>query len=353
MAIAIAIACGGIAAVVTTASLHDASADEPSAPRARVRLEVDAKCSDEEDTWRRIRARTQRIERASNGPSDIVRLEVRDKPGAGRGAEGIARIARTGSTEAPAERRVEGASCDEVMNVLGLVVAVTYDRDALHGGDAGDSSDAPTDADLADSQPDAAPAATMDAGTNTVDVLAPAIDAGVPEPDRFRWSAGAQGVIAGIDAVPLGVSVFSDVSRRRPSVGFRFGVTFQTMTVPGTFLSARFVWTLLTAEACPVRYAVGRFAVVPCAGVAFGLLDGEPRGLPDTRSFLRGWVAPRVLARGTFVLGSRVALEAQAALEVPLIRDEFMVAGQRAFRAPVMFPTFGFGIVFGIDPFAP
>ena len=95
--------------------------------RVPLRLEVEAPCSGADDFWRRIRERTQRLDPAEDGePADAVSVTIHGESE----VEGAFRITPVNAEGGSPERRVAGASCEEVTEALALALALTYDPEA-------------------------------------------------------------------------------------------------------------------------------------------------------------------------------------------------------------------------------
>lgn len=292
----------------------------------RIRLDVDAACSSNEDFFRRVSEKTHRVVRAE-GTEPAERVEVRvDRP-AKPATRGEFRVIAEG--EPVRLRRVEGSSCDEVVEALSLAVALTYDPEAML------------------SKPAPPPPASAPPPPPVVSVPPPpppAAPAPKPKP-VWQYAAGLRADLATTDLWPIGGDVFVDLHRLE---GLRssFRLTFQAIgaarDVQGA--TANFFWGNLVPSACPVRAITGLFDFAPCAGIALGILSATPDGIPDGASFTRVWIAPRVAGRMGLALGKGYAIEAEVGLDIPVVRGRFVFGNELAYEIPSVMASFALGL---------
>ena len=116
--------------------------------------------------------------------------------------------------------------------------------------------------------------------------------------------------------------------------------------VPAGTAQARFRWTAVRVEGCPVRLAlVHRLTLHPCALLDAGALfaDGWAPFVPASQT--RPWAAPGLLSRLQMALFEDLVLEAQGGVAFPLVRDTFVFdPSVTAFGVPVASWFFGGGV---------
>lgn len=290
-------------------------------PAARVRFDVRAPCSDAHDFARRVGERTARVTSTDDAKADVVEVVVQ---GADT-AEGTFRVTPSGG-EPSSERRVEGTTCEEVVDALSLSVALTYDPEATF---------TPRPA-----APPPKPSPTPAPAPRPPPVVAPPVAA----PPPLRASLGALGTAAAARRLPLGVLVFVDLAMRRSSARLAFGLQHVGVDVTGR--SADFTWALLVPEVCPWRLTSEPLELSPCLGLAMGIVEAQPREIPGASSFTRAWIAPKPALRLRMALSDSVAAEAQLALEIPLVRGRYTFAEVTAYEIPAVVPSLGLGLSF-------
>lgn len=297
----------------------------------RIRLDVDAACSSNDDFFRRVSEKTHRVVRAE-GAEPAERVEVRVERGTKAATKGEFRVIAEG--EPVRLRRVAGESCDEVVEALSLAVALTYDPEAMLSKPPPPASAPPPPA----SAPPPPPVVAAPPPAP------PPKSKPKPKP-TWQYAGGIRADLATTDLWPLGGDVFVDLHRLE---GLRtsFRLTFQVIAagreVEGA--TAHFFWGSVVPSACPVRAVTGPFDFAPCAGIALGLLSATPEGIPDGASFLRAWIAPRVSGRAGLALGKGFAIEAEVGLDVPLVRGRFVFGNELAYEVPAVMASFALGL---------
>lgn len=305
--------------VLVVGAPRTASAAEPA---ARVRFDVHAPCSDAQDFARRVSERTARVAASDDAKADVVEVVVHGATP----AEGTFRVTPSGG-EASSERRVDGATCEEVVDALSLAVALTYDPAATF---------APRPP-----APVATPAPVTKPAPAPPEPPRPAAPA---PPPPLRASVGVLATAAAARRLPIGVLAFADLVTRRTTLRLAFGLQRVGVDVAGK--SADFTWALLVPDVCPWRFASEPVELSPCLGLAMGVVEAEPRDIPAASSFTRAWIAPKPAVRVRLSLAEWIALEAQLALEVPLVRGRYTFADVTAYEIPAVVPSFGLGVSF-------
>ena len=311
----------GATAVAIGLVTANAQGDEEPPP-ARLRLEVEAECTNGADFAGRIRARSSRIDAGQAADATLVAVTIAPAT-SGERIEGTMRVGES-------IRHVEGATCEEVADALSLVAVLTFDPEA-GGADPAPPSPVPTPPPPPPERP--APSRSP---------LGPA-----PAAEGWRFGLGLHGVAAAIDEVPLGASIVGEMARGRElsTLTFRLAFTTYGARVEEGTRAANLIWAFLVPQVCPLRVHTGPLSLFPCAGVAMGVLSSEPtRGVVRPKSFTRAWVAPRGAVRARVALAPRLGLEVEAALDVPIIRDRYAFGANEAYRVPVVAPAVGVGI---------
>lgn len=289
-------------------------------PKTRLRFEVDAPCSDARDFARRVSERTPRVTPSADAGVDVVEVVVRGTTP----AAGTFRIVPPDG-EPSAERRVDGAACEEVADALSLAVALAYDPEATFSP----RTPAPV------APPERVPAAPPPS---------PAQPVAFSPPPPLRASVGMHLSAAAARHLPIGVLVFGEVAGKRTSARLAFGVQRAYVSVAGR--SADFTWALLVPDVCSFRFTTAAVELSPCLGVSMGLVDAQPRDIPGAESYVRAWIAPKPALRARAYLGEVAALEAQLGLEVPLVRDRYTFGSLTAYEVPPVLPSFAVGVAF-------
>lgn len=312
-------------AIATATGLLAGIAHADDALPPPLRLEVQAPCTDGVDFGRRLQARSSRLQLGS-GP-DAIGVAVTIHPAAtGELIEGTMHVGDS-------VRQVEGGTCEEVAEALSLVAVLMFDPEAETRPSPAAPAPAPPPPPPAPEQPRPA-------------VRSPVGPAPAREED-WRWALGMHGVGAAIDEFAIGASVLGEMARGRnlSTLTFRVALTTYGARVELGPRAASLLWSFLAPQVCPLRVRAGLFSVFPCAGVAMGVLSSEPiRGVERPKSFTRLWFATRGAARARVGLSSRLGLELEAALDVPVIRERYAFGDVEAYRVPALIPSLGIGI---------
>jgi hypothetical protein len=246
-----------------------------------------------------------------------------------------------------ASRTVGGATCDEVVSSIALVVALAIDARAARGSARAAPSGAPSAApDARGYPPPRKEPLPPNAGTSsaarvpratrgdrrlasTAHAWAPRVGLGA----GFASHEGPSGALV-LDAFVAAHPFSPRTSVRGSLFHFRSGATTSSGQV------ATFRGYGLRAEACPWALLVRTFFAEPCAGLDLGAI--QAKGVPgasvvNPRSSTRFWWQAEATSRLGVILG-RVVVEAQGELAVPLFSYRFgfgaETGGVPAFRMP-------------------
>jgi hypothetical protein len=342
----------------------------------RVEFDAPAGCSGPDAFYEGVLSRMQQAHRAVPG-EDAVRLGVR-LTRVGNKVRGQLRL-----IDAPGDadtRTVDGATCDEVVEVLSLTAALALawkppprpaatprpapppvaPRGSATGSKVGSASASASGA----SSPAAAPVTPEPEITPTPaeepppapppasDVLTikpqPPVD---PSLRRYRVGLGARGVAAGIvsPAVSFGGAVDLRLGKLdADGIGPSLGVSF--MYVPNDFLrtadDARMRLMAIAVTGCP-GWSAGRVASIElCAQMIGGGLQATGLGVTNPESVTRSWWSVGALLRVAARLGWGFSLELDAGLTVPLVERRFIFRTPERIvgETPTIAPIVGLGI---------
>ena len=359
-------------AVLAAAGVAPASAG--GAIALRVEFDAPAGCSGPDAFYEGVLSRMQQAHRAAPG-EDAVRLGVR-LTRVGNKVRGQLRL-----MDAPGDadtRTVDGATCDEVVEVLSLTAAlalawkppprpVAPPRAAVtpvapRGSSTGSKSGTAIirrhiarDLGAADARarghphaPEPPPPPPPPASDVLTVKPQPPVD---PSLRRYRVGLGARGVAAGImsPSVSFGGAVdlrFGklDADGIGPSVGASF------MYVPNDFLrtadDARVLLMAIAVTGCP-GLSAGRVASIElCGQLIGGSLEATGLGVSNPQSVTRSWWSVGALLRVAARLGGGFSLELDAGLSVPLVERRFIFTTpeRTVGETPTIAPMVGLGI---------
>jgi hypothetical protein len=291
-------------------------AAEPHAPLESYR--VPPGCAPAAVFSARVAARTPLFERGGFS----VSVEVGTEADGVHGHVSLARGART------TERAIAGASCDEVVDALALIVAISLDPNANTGP-----------------LPSPSPAARAP--------LRPPPPAREPVRARsrpWRWEAGfgfdAEGALA--PRLAVGPRVGLRLSRPEPSalvssLAATAARVDSGAVHPGPGELATFTLVSLRLEACSFGLASGALRLEPCLAAEAGSLSAagtHPRG---SRTAAVGWAAGAALGRAKLAVLDALSLQAAAGAVFPLSRYRFGFVGE-----PAVYETARAGLLLGI-----
>ena len=345
-----------------------------------VRVEFDAPtgCSDAEAFFSGVLARTRHVHRARPGET-AVRLTVHVTRAGGR-IRGELRVNEAGG-EAET-RRVDGASCAEVVQVLSLTAALAIDPTAsllapavaekppaaptsvrpsppvaaspVSGRTSAGAAAVPAAAPVAAQPPPASPpAAPTAAPTPPVapppPVSPPAPTAGPPQPPTValapapvvpgeprrepprdsgpRFGASLVGARVLTSSLGLGASLWGRLGTTTRE-GLTPSVTLAALYLPGDFFGSGdnlgIGWIALATTGCPGWAPGGRVRVEPCARLTVGVLSATDHSVNAPRSVTRWWGSAGAVVRLTARLGGGLMLDVDAGVDLPFVTRRFI-----------------------------
>jgi hypothetical protein len=261
-----------------------------------------------------------------------VNVEVESRADGVHGHVSIARGARD------TEREIAGASCDEVVEALALIVAISLDPNANIGP-------------LPNARPVApGPVAPGPVAPGPERLHAPAREPAHVSPQRWRLEPGfgfdAEGALA--PRLALGPRLFLRLARSDP------GALVSSLAVSAARLGsgsihtgpeelAAFTLVALRFEACSFGFASGALRLEPCLvaeGGSVAAAGTHPRG---SRTAAVGWAAGGALGRASFDVLNALSVQAAAGAVFPLSRYRFGFVGE-----PPVYETASAGFLLGL-----
>lgn len=296
--------------------------------RAHVREWPDA--APTPDLVARARARRE-------GSAFVGRLELEDAAGSVVGA-----------------REIREASCEDVVLALALFLAVALEADASDV-----SSHAQPDGEVpAQSPEEAAPVVRVaPAAAPSRASVAKRRPASLPDREKDAWSliggvhavSGRTPVVAG--GVSLGLAFRpGNTWSLAPYASLAFdAVPYSTVARDGGHVS--FTWAAVTAAGCLAfsgfdrQVGDGHWEPWGCARFEAGGLRAASHGYDiDRTGDLRTWLAAGAGAGIVYWIDSRVGLGLDANAVVPLVRQSFLLNGEKLFRTPAVAAELGIDV---------
>lgn len=318
-----------------------------------VRVEFDgpASCSDAARFFARVRARTERVRKAGPGEPGLD-LRVRLQPPAGGKVHGELRI--LDERGAASTRKVDGASCEEVVEALSLTAALALDPSATlvpaAAGDAASADGAPnTDgtpaadesapkrdgAASSTSTPKASPTPQSSAtAASPADVTAsddPSASDSVLSRVGFELGAALELTNVVSPQLNAGASLFGRLRLRGGGHGsLSLAVAYSGSELLSGDDSLAVRLTSLVLDVCPARWG-STLTLEPCALVSGGLLAASSSGISDPDSSLRSHFGLGGLIRVALPLATRAALEFEAGALFPLVHRQYVLSSPERF----------------------
>ncbi len=318
----------------------------------RIDYVVPAGCPDAAAFERALRERTTRFRQAAPG-EQVRTLSVRVMATASSFA---GRLEVRGLDGSSAVRGVEGQVCGEVTSALALMTALAIDPNALTGASpkapAGGSK--PTSGGPDGPAPKAPVGPERQPSPAALDAAASASSSAASRVSQpWRWSAGLLGRMTfGLwPTSGYGGDLFLETeapasSRLGPAVraGILVARCEADLAAP-TGAAAEFQVTAAALEGCPARIGLlgDRLVTYPCLAFRLGVLRSEGSRISQPRRTVGLWSEVEPVLRVRLAATTRVRLEAQASLIVPLTRPVFDVldAGSQTTTASYAVPRLG------------
>ncbi len=296
----------------------------PAPVRVQIEYEAPTECPDQSAFWEALRARTPRVE-AADSSDTVVRVTAGREAGTD-GHWGSLLLLENGVVTG--RRRVDGASCDEVVEALGLAAALSLDPEAMLGPPPDAEPSPPPTITPPDPPPPTPPPASA---------------------PRWRVAFGSRGVLH-VPAAPMvfgGAEAFTDLEGggHRPTGGLALGYSVSRNDV------ATFGVGQVSLTGCPTRLPLGgSSAFLPCAVLDAGWISGAGRHLAVEQRATRSWLAAGLGVRFQLGLSKHVFVDLGGWLSVPMVHREFLVGtpGETVAESPVVNPSGKIGL--GLRP---
>lgn len=273
----------------------------------RIELDAPSDCATAEAFFESVRARTERARPVKEGEAG-VRVVVKLMRVGSRAHGELRVIGDRGESDT---RRVDGATCTEVVDALSLTVALAVDPTARLGPPSAKPAEAP-----APVCPEPPPP--------------PLPEAPEPPPRTLEVRVGLHA--DGMGQVSPFVSFGGDISVRvitpwASATSFGLAVMRLQNDVFSSARNASVRSTLFELSACPERFgARDVFTVEPCVMGYGGWLSATGRGVATTSEALRSYFALGGMLVGGAALNELWTVELRGGFAIPLARRRFVVS---------------------------
>jgi hypothetical protein len=335
-----AIASAGVAEVDSAAK-----AVETEAKPVEVQLDGPEGCSGADAFMVSVRSRTRRVRRAE---ADELRttLQVRLSRVHGQVLGELRMIDDRGGTDT---RKVQGATCDEVVQALSLTAALALDPTSII------SASTPTEQDTtglsAKPAETAAPPSRPLSGPS-VGPEPPSAPTSRPVPS-FELGVGAIGleVLSGSFSPGIAVGARKNLGKSgvfRPALGI--ALTYVRNDVLQSPDNAQVALAGMGATVCPLRGTVSVVTLQPCALLLGGWLSAAGRQLTHVGTVDRYWLSAGLTARMAAFLGHGISLELEGGATMPLVKRRFFatVPSNVVAETPTLSPVVGIALTYGL-----
>jgi hypothetical protein len=293
-----------------------------------VRLEYAAHqgCPDAVVFFWNTQQRTSHLRPVNDVGAPLVKVTITRKNSASVGI-----LALSGPGVTAMDRRVEAATCDEVVSALALVIVLAFDPDAL----------------------DAAPPVVAPA-RSPAPVAAPSVPGAarvVSIPRRERAAAGIRatattGIAPGLRPTFGPFLAYQSLRDRLVRPRIELGVAIApdaTMATESGEATLGSVGAHL--QGCPLEWQLTSFlTAAPCLQISVARLTGEgDPSLEVQHVQKRWWAAGSAVAAFRFSFAERLFLQASAAIGLTLVRAEFVLDGKEAYAVPSVAGEMAFG----------
>lgn len=336
---------GILTAVILATTAGTALASPAPSP---VSLSVTAPCADADEFSGQLRMRTDRIAPAHEGePSTAIRLQIVPR---GSGFHGTLAIDAPGSS--PSRRVIAGATCEEVVEALALVAALSLDPNA-RTAPVRELPVAPPA--VSSAPPTPPPPPTASAHEPPVPpppaVVAPPRREAPAPPTRspsapVHFGAGVRPqIVTGIGPDPVfSLPVWLELLRGPWLARLAFERT-AIHDVPAGTGTAHWTWTVGRGEACFRSRLARSWDGVGCGFFEAGLVRAGAEGVASPRDAARTWMATGPMIALDWSPAPALFVELAAGLRVPITRDRFYILPDTTVhRPPAVAPFAGLGI---------
>ena len=314
-----------MAALVAVSGAADTAIETRS-----IELQLDGPqgCSSANAFWSGLRLRTIRVRQpVADEPRTIV--QVRLNRAANKVVGELRIIDDHGKTDV---RKVQGATCDEVVQALSLTAALAFDPSALLSipqplAEAAFAADAQS-TDIA-TQTSAVQPPKKEPAPALVPATEPPIRTSRVVPD-FEMGVGLIGlaVLSGSFSPGIGVSARKNLWRDqgifRPTLGL--GLAYVRNDVVRSSQAAEVALAAVVATVCPVRWSPGLFTVQPCALALGGRLSSSGIDLNHVNTTSRAWLSAGLTVRTAVFLGRGFSIGLEGGITLPILKRRFFAS---------------------------
>ena len=311
--------------------LSAGAARAQTAPPVAVSLDYSAPedCPDAKSFREQVLDRTKRVSFAEASPESSLAWSVKITQTSG-GSRGTLRV--TGEKPRKLERSVNATNCEQVVDALALVAALSVDPDASLTPRAKPKPAAPP------------PAATPPAPETPAERPAPT-DARATKLSLGVTLTGRSGVAPHLAWAPRPFVGMSFRSRG----GYTWGIALSATQVLGSAAvdvgRADFTWSLGRLEVFPVRATFGHWRLEPALFVEAGQLRARGVAVAPATEVHRPALLAGVLGRLSFLAFDLLQLEVEGGPIAPLLRDRFyLFESTTVFRVPAVTGYIGAGV---------
>jgi hypothetical protein len=234
-------------------------------------------------------------------------------------------IDKAGETDT---RKVQGATCDEVVQALSLTAALAFDPSALFCVSQPSSEAVPA----APAQPTTpAPQTALVPPAKKEPAPATALSAEPPMPTahvvpEVEMAVGLVGlsVLAGTFNPGIAVSARKTFARSqsfRPTLGL--SLAYVRNDVVQSPRDAKAALAVVGATVCPLRWSPSIFTVQPCALVLGGWLSASGIGLGRVDTANRSWLSAGLTIRAAAFLGHGFSIGLEGGIHLPVLKRRF------------------------------
>jgi hypothetical protein len=311
--------------VAALAAVATADADSDVKP-VEVQFEAPEGCASADAFFGFVRSRTGRVRRAEEHELHTT-LQVRLSRQHGQVQGELRMVDDRGGTDT---RKVQGGSCDEVVQALSLTAALALDPAArMNVPTPASPGDGESPASTASSQEPSRAPKPPEPEPQTIATVATETVSATPAPiPRFELGAGpvAMGVIAGQwspGIMVAGRKTFGREGQFAPALGVHLAYARNDVfRSPGT---AQVTFAGMGATVCPVRLSASILTVQPCALVVGGWLFANGRQMTRVSSAARSWLSAGVTLRAAAWLGHGLSVELEGGMSAPFFKRRFWV----------------------------
>jgi hypothetical protein len=304
-------------------------------------------CSGASAFFASLRSRTDHVRRAE-GAEARTTLQVRLTRERGNVTGELRIIDDRGETDT---RKVQGPSCDDVVQALSLTAALALDPTALTAAAPGAPSTNAAENDEPAKPEVIPPAPSQPAPVPVAIAPTPPDSSRRPVPSfELAISPMALSVLSGSMSPGIAVAVRKNLGKSgvfRPALGL--APTYVRNDVFRSPEDAQITLLGGGATVCPLRFSASIVTVQPCALVLAGWLRATGRQVTHVATVDRSWLSAGLTVRLAAVLGRGFSVELEGGIAAPLVERSFYVTLPRNIvaKTPVISPMVSLGLAYG------